>query len=694
MKDINIQPKIQEILIRGKNFDQETDSCENFIFQPENIEEIKLGSLFFVGKIDGAPEATHIINLLTSLIKREYYSNRRRKTLASLEASLKKANAAISELTKKENLKWVNKLNFICVAIIQNQLHFTALGQTKILLLRGGRLTDLTKKLVPAQDKINPKKPFQSIASGKVFNDDKIILTTSDLFQYLPQKGLRQILELGQINQLQSIIEENKNISTQGLIIIDLAPETEMLFKKPLALTLSESETPDSPRLPKRINQHLSPFWIKTEEISSNMNLIFRNYIFKARDYWRFSIIKNKPFPTTKSKPQEKVSAIPKIQGAKDAETPKNASRLPSAGRLYRELDVRQGKREAASSIARRFFYLLEKIFQTLFLAIEKIIFSFKSASLRQKKIYLLAFAIIILSAVSGRYILARGYQNQISTSENLIKAFEEKLNQINKIVSLPVAYRETEIPANDFNFLPAQINIASSNILLATASQKTNIIFSLPVTGTKNGNFIPTDLPEDINWIKTATDKNNLILLAENNEFYKFDLSSKASSRLALTLPQETKVQDMVIFNNNLYLLDSQNNKIIRCANLTNCQAWLKEKTDLSQAVSLAVDGSVYILEKNGAISQYFGGTKKQAVQIKFKPFSEQFFKIQANPESENIYLGDKTKKRIIIASKDGQLIKQYVSQKLNKLDDFQISPDAKTIFILSNKKIYQIAN
>lgn len=684
MGEANIQPKIQEILIKGKNFNQEADSCENFVFQPENIEEIKLGSLFFVGKIDNAPEATHIINLLTSLIKREYYSNRRRKALASLEASLKKANAAISELTKKENLKWVNKINFICVTIIKNQLHFTALGQTKILLLRAGRLTDLTKKLVPAQEKINPRKPFQSIASGKVFNSDKIILTTSDLFQYIPQKGLKQILELGQINQLQAIIKENKDISTQGLVIIDLVPETEALLKKPPALTLSEEK--DFPQLPKKINQQLSPFWIKTEEIRSNINLVFRNYIFKTRDFWRFSIKKGRPLSATENKPAPEL---------KEIEKPKNSSRLPSAGRLYRELDIHQGKREIASSIFRQISYSLEKISQILFSVLEKLISSFRNAPLRQKKIYLLAFTIIILTAISSRFILAREYQNQIAASENLIKASEEKLNQINKIFNFPAASQKTEIPANDFNFLPSQINISANNILLATANQKTNIIYSLSFApDAKAGNFIPTDLPENINWKKTATDKNSLIFLSENNEFYKFDLSSKTSSHLAVTLPADTKIQDMVIFNNNIYLLDSQNNKIIKCASMGNCQAWLQEKADLSQAVSLAVDGSVYILEKNGAVSQYFGGIKKETLQIKFKPFSGQFFKIQTNPEFQSIYLADKSEKRIIIAGKNGQLIKQYVNQEFSELTDFQISPDEKVILILADKKIYEIAN
>jgi len=704
MKDENIQAKIQEILIKGKNFSQEADSCELFVYQPENIEEIKLGSLFFVGKIDSNPEATHIINLLTSIIKREYYFNRRRKALASLEASLKKANAAILELTKKETLKWVNKINFICVALIKNQLHFTALGQTKALLLRGGRLTDLTKKLVPAQEKINPKKPFQSIASGKVLNNDKIILTTSDIFQYIPQKGLRQILELGQIGQLQAIIKENENIPAQGLIIIDLVPEKELPAKKPTTITFQEqfAKTASSSRLPKKINQQLSPFRAKTEEIISDINLILRNYLFKARDHWKFSAIKiklqKKPAPSFE---------LPLFQNAKtpanenlpaslpDKEFPQ--ADLPPASRLYKELDMRQSEnwQKRAFSIIRKLLIFIEKILRMFFLTAGKLISAFKNAPLRQKRIYLLALAALILISVGSRYSLAYKYQKESESNDNLAKISEEKFNEINKIASPPFFSQETSIPANNFNFLPSRISISANNFLLATTNQKSNIIYSLPVApNEKTGNFIPTDLPQDINWLAVAANKNSLILLAENNEFYEFNLLSKTSSRLALTLPAETKAQDMVIFNNNIYLLDSQNSQIIKCANLANCQSWLKEKNDLSNAVSLAIDGSVYVLSQNGEISQYFNGVKKESIQSKLRPFSNDFFKIQASQELQNIYLADKTKKRIAIIDKNGQLIKQYIDQGISNIEDFQVGPDEKTIFILADEKIYKINN
>ncbi len=96
-------------------------------------------------------------------------------------------------------------------------LYATQVGQTKILLLRENRLTDISKKLVPAPEKVHPSKVFQNIITGKIFLHDKILLMTNDLSQYISWRGLRQILALGQIDQLESIIKNKENFSSEKM---------------------------------------------------------------------------------------------------------------------------------------------------------------------------------------------------------------------------------------------------------------------------------------------------------------------------------------------------------------------------------------------------------------------------------------------------------------------------------------------
>jgi len=64
--------KTEEILLRGgKN---KNSICDIFCYEPENIEEMSLGNLYMVAQLDVEENCEHLINLIGSLIKREYYS--------------------------------------------------------------------------------------------------------------------------------------------------------------------------------------------------------------------------------------------------------------------------------------------------------------------------------------------------------------------------------------------------------------------------------------------------------------------------------------------------------------------------------------------------------------------------------------------------------------------------------------------
>ena len=148
MEDQNIQPKIKEIAIANKRPKARGVFCETAIYYPENIEEAKLGCLFILGRLKSAnSEPSHVLNLLAASIKKEYYSNPKRGPAKSMEEALKKANGVLIDLAKNGKVDWLEKFNFICAALAKNNLYLTNIGQTKILLMRDGRIADIGKKL-------------------------------------------------------------------------------------------------------------------------------------------------------------------------------------------------------------------------------------------------------------------------------------------------------------------------------------------------------------------------------------------------------------------------------------------------------------------------------------------------------------------------------------------------------------------
>ncbi|HCX27518.1 MAG TPA: hypothetical protein DHI91_00045 [Candidatus Portnoybacteria bacterium] len=227
--------KTEEILIK-KSRSKKT-ICDIFVYEPENIEETALGSLYMTAELTANEDSWHLIGLISSLIKREYYSLPHRGPLDSLEASLKKANRALSELTGQGNLAWLGKIHFICAALNKEEDLFLAqAGAAQAWLHRGDNLTSITKKIVPSPARPHPAKTFQSVISGKVGPGDKLALATPALSELLSPPGLKQLFDLPGIaeiaDNLNKTLREEKKPPAIGILLLEITPEENIEIAK------------------------------------------------------------------------------------------------------------------------------------------------------------------------------------------------------------------------------------------------------------------------------------------------------------------------------------------------------------------------------------------------------------------------------------------------------------------------------
>ena len=220
--------KTEEILIRGPK-NKET-ICDIFLYEPENIEEASLGGLYMVAEMTANSSSLHLINLLSSLIKREYYSLPHRGPTESLEAGLKKANATLSDVANQGNLSWLGKLHFICAAINKEKdIFLTQTGSAQAYLCREGELISITKKIVPSTEKPHPAKTFQSVVSGKIEPSDKIIFGTPSIFDFFSPSGLAQLFTLPKIeqiaDQMNKVLREQKRPGPLSALLLEIVAE-------------------------------------------------------------------------------------------------------------------------------------------------------------------------------------------------------------------------------------------------------------------------------------------------------------------------------------------------------------------------------------------------------------------------------------------------------------------------------------
>lgn len=145
-----------------------------------------------------------------------------------------------------------------------------------------------------------------------------------------------------------------------------------------------------------------------------------------------------------------------------------------------------------------------------------------------------------------------------------------------------------------------------------------------------------------------------------------------------------------------NLYLLDKKTNQIYKFiksnSSYTKAAYFPTEEKSMSNAVSLAIDGSIYVLQTDGTVEKFTKG-KKETFFLSGLPLPlSSPRKIATDLETQNIYILDPNNNRIVVVNKTGAFQTQYQSPHIKQATDFEVNEKDKTILILSQNKIYKV--
>jgi len=157
-------------------------------------------------------------------------------------------------------------------------------------------------------------------------------------------------------------------------------------------------------------------------------------------------------------------------------------------------------------------------------------------------------------------------------------------------------------------------------------------------------------------------------------------------------------EIGDAVGFGENLYLLDkSAEGQIWKYlgvkSGLSSKRSYLRgEDYDLSEAVSMAIDASVWVLFSDGTIVKYTRGEKDAFVVAGLDQGLEQPIKIFTSPEVENIYVLDQKSMRVVVISKTGEYQAQYLWPGMAGVKDLVVSEELKKMFLLTGEKVFTI--
>jgi len=154
----------------------------------------------------------------------------------------------------------------------------------------------------------------------------------------------------------------------------------------------------------------------------------------------------------------------------------------------------------------------------------------------------------------------------------------------------------------------------------------------------------------------------------------------------------------DIKAYGRNLYLLSPAANQIYKYSRLRDKYSSATEynsDADLKGAISMAIDGNVYVLKQGGEIIKIFKSKVQPFVIEDMGADISEATQIFTSPELNNLYVLDPANKRVVIIEKEVGQGARYKSQmyfsELDSIQGIYVDPNEQSMYVLSKKAIYK---
>lgn len=625
---------------------------DSFCFEPKNVYEKRMGSLYMAGLLKNVlPHNARFLEILAEKIKEKYYKAVSLSPEKALKEALRIANEHFEKTAKEGDVSWLGNLSFVTISLKNFELNFTKIGDLKILLMRDGQIIDIDQKLTFDEIEPYPLKIFGNIVSGKLTKNDILLILNKEVYEIFLKENL--LSKTADIKNFKKILNDKKEqlTKTSGFCFL-IALTEEIAVKEKEIIDEKKSLKPFS--FKKAAKEFLAPF-SRIKRISFSKIKLPRISLPRIRISYRppsslkrgvvlvliLILLLTTGFFVFEKREEEKARAY-------QAQIEEIAEKLEKA---ESQLDLAEYNPEA------------EKTAKMLFEEVWNETSSFITASPEPPSIVV----------------------NQLQDFKN--KA-EKSLYQMNKLLEITEPELVFEFKAMEL--VPQKMILFEDKLYFYTARSES--IFEL-----KNEEGKIMEVGKKINLASPFSDQ--LLFFSEPNKIISLK-ENNLQEPVSLQKPDfDFSFIDFSSYRSNLYFLDKKNSQIIVYPflselNWENPKSWLAPEIKIAtDSQSMAIDGSIWILSKNGIIERYYLGKLQETIEIDVFPYIKNFSNIFTNLQLPYLYILEPEQKRLVVLDKTGRILSQYQSQKFNNLLDFAVSQDGKTIWLLNGLKVYKIS-
>ena len=311
------------------------------------------------------------------------------------------------------------------------------------------------------------------------------------------------------------------------------------------------------------------------------------------------------------------------------------------------------------------------------------------------------ASSLLTLNPLRAKSLLQESNTRIQEYKEKEKKVSREVLDLEQKIAAaLEQAQREYRVEAvewYDFDlikdgFRGGNWDLSGSEVLVWDQTSQTAVLLNLE---TKAAKEIVSG--EDLGRVQAVglTDKRGFITAQD-----KVTVVDTAKEKIVASVEADgwQKITTARGFGSNLYLLDaSPDGQIWKYLGLeeglSGKRSYLVgDRFDLSEAVDMAVDGSVWVLFSDGTIVKYTQGKKDAFTVLGLDQNLTEPVKLFTGPEAERLYIIDRANTRVVVVDKNGEYAAQYQWSGIAGVKDLAVAESLGKIFFLTGEKVFSL--
>lgn len=192
-----------------------------------------------------------------------------------------------------------------------------------------------------------------------------------------------------------------------------------------------------------------------------------------------------------------------------------------------------------------------------------------------------------------------------------------------------------------------------------------------------------------------TPKENDTIVFIRKDGGVALLDKQSMHLNAKEITYPEENAdIRDGVVYNVRLYTLDAAHNQIYRHSKIQTGydkgSSWLKEDVVFNDPVSIAIDGDIFVLEKQGGITKLVAGRAAPFDITGLDPALKAPAEIWTYNDVDHVYILEPKEKRVVVLSKEGKLIAQYTANEWKEPTGMVVDEAGGIIYVLDDGVLY----